>query len=317
MKSAMGETFIMMRNKCLSLLVIFSIYLSFPAPALASEHSSYKQFTHALRMGAMVAKKVLKLGAALYGAYWITRSILGHCTIRTSSSIVLPADPDPQAKNPLKRLEVYTDGMVVVKPSPNNTIKVIHEFGATERSALAQIKFRSNLIGQTLTIEGLLGSYQQSLFERLVAQFFRIKPKRMLRTIIEIPATTPVDITVGRSDRYVPEGEPTVDIDTLLANITIHAYEGDVCTRNTLKNATLEHVSNPRASYCLGFAIPRIFTEIHTRGTIKASNFIGTLHAFSPLLEYTRHEQNEGPVVHNGQEHARLNKFPNVTEIKG
>jgi hypothetical protein len=274
--------------------------------------------THALRMSAIVAKKVLKLGATLYGAYWITRSILGHCTIRTSPGIVPPADPDPQAKNPLDRLEVYTDGMVTVKPSPDNTIKVIHEYGATERSALAQIKFRSSLIDKTLTIEGLLGPYKQSLFERLVAQFFRISPKRMLRTIIEVPATTPIAITVGKSDRYVPDGEPTVDIDTILANITVHAYEGDVFTRNTLKNAPLEHISNPRASYYLGFfAIPKIFTEIHTRSTIKASNFIGTLQAFSPLLEYTRHEQNDGPVFHNGQEHARLNKYPSISEIKG
>jgi hypothetical protein len=274
-------------------------------------------------MSTIIAKKVLKLGATLYGTYWITRSILGHCTIRTCSSINIPADPDPKAANPLNRLEVYPDGTVTVKPSqdlqgrPANTIKVIHEFGATERSALAQIKFRSNLINRTLTIEGLLGPYKQSYFEWLIAQIFRIKPKRILRTIIEVPSTTPVDITIGKSDRYVPEGEPTVDIDTILANIVVHAYEGNVCTRNTLKNSPLENFPNTHGSYCLKFSIPKISTEIHTRGKIKASNFIGSLRAFSPLLEYTRHEQNDGLVIHNGQEHARLNKYPSTAQIQG
>jgi hypothetical protein len=242
-------------------------------------------------MGAIIARKILKLGATLYGAYWITGSILGHCTVRTAPGTHIPADPAPEAAPEIRRLEIYTDGAVILKPSSDKTIKVSHEWGANTRSALNQIKFKEtfNRTDQTLTIEGLLGAYQQTRFEQFVARFFKVRPKRILRHIVEVPASILPMITTGNSDNYIQDGEPTVQADSIAArNVSIYSY-GDVTTRNTGQEAIEQQ------------------TEVHTPGTVTAIDFLGNLRIVAPHLHYTRPVQNlRGKVSHNGVEHPLL-----------
>lgn len=313
-------------------LTLLSLSMLSYTPISASDPSRLQFMARAIRMGMAAAKKICWTGASFAGAYLLTGYLLGYCQNRSVIASYSEVGP-------LRHLKIYTEGTVEVKPCPIQdqaaTVKITHIYGANEQSAMSQIAFKDGYdhANQTLTVEGLLGSYKPSFFEMLIARIFRIQRRWNLHHIIEIPTNTPnIEITIGKSDCYVPEGKPTVLVDNILAHLVkIVAYQGNVTTTNKFENAQLSASAARHSVYAPTWKLSspnavqpddQYNIEIHAseNAHVKALNIPGKLIVWGPpktlsevatdtknapgCLDYTHHSQNQkaAQVFLNGHE---------------
>jgi hypothetical protein len=255
--------------------------------------------THAMqyisRITAPAGSTTLKKMAIIGLGYWLIRTILNHKISRI--------DTATYRTNP-KTLKIITDGKVTVRRSVDGATHVTHHYGATPNSALSSIHFSEELQGDTLAVYGSTRSVKRPLWHRILTFLFRVKPKKTLHHIIEVPNPDLLEITTSNSALYSYQNSYRVIVDSLKCAMNIHALDGNVlvsCPRELEKLTGVSTSQNPIQT------TSNKTIEIHTCGKVNVENFPGNLiieddgprdSDHTPRSYYlTRHRQNHGGAV--------------------